>query len=237
MINFLKTIADEQRLRILNLLQEKSLCVCEIEKVLKLKQSTLSTHLSKLKNADIIIGEKNGKWIYYSINKKLDSDFYSILQSILKNFGATDTALKDISILNNLDSSCSDNKTILIVCTKNSCRSQITEAILKNNTTFSVFSAGTNPGTIINKNVKTFLKEKFPNNNFFPKHINNFLEENYDTVIFVCKEAYKSHKNSINAQKILFWDIEDIDFDDVNFEQIDKAYNDIYEHLKKENLI
>lgn len=54
-----KSLADENRIRILNLLKNEELCVCDIEAVLGIKQSNASRHLNKLKMAGIIASEKN----------------------------------------------------------------------------------------------------------------------------------------------------------------------------------
>jgi ArsR family transcriptional regulator len=53
-IEVLKALAHENRIRILNLLAENELCVCELENILQVNQSNASRHLSKLKNADLI---------------------------------------------------------------------------------------------------------------------------------------------------------------------------------------
>ena len=63
-----KALSDPNRLRILKMLQIRSLCVCEITEVLQLATSTVSKHLSILKDTDFIIEEKNGKWVNYLIN-------------------------------------------------------------------------------------------------------------------------------------------------------------------------
>ena len=63
-----KALSDPNRLRILKMLQTKSLCVCEITEILKLANSTVSKHLSILKAAGFIIEEKEGKWVNYKIN-------------------------------------------------------------------------------------------------------------------------------------------------------------------------
>jgi len=67
----LKALSHINRIRILNLLNQQELCVCELENVMDLNQSNVSRHLSKLKEADLIIGEKKAQWIYYKINEKL----------------------------------------------------------------------------------------------------------------------------------------------------------------------
>ncbi|MHB8581352.1 MAG: ArsR/SmtB family transcription factor [Ignavibacteriaceae bacterium] len=63
-----KALSDPNRLRILKMLQTKSLCVCEITDVLKLATSTVSKHLSILRDVGFIIEEKEGKWVNYMIN-------------------------------------------------------------------------------------------------------------------------------------------------------------------------
>lgn len=63
-----KALADENRIRILNLLKNGELCVCDIEAVLSIKQSNASRHLNKLKMAEIIFSDKKSQWVYYWFN-------------------------------------------------------------------------------------------------------------------------------------------------------------------------
>src|SRR5674536_402278 len=62
-----KALADENRIRILNLLKNGELCVCDIEAVLGIKQSNASRHLNRLKTAEIIVSEKKSQWVYYRL--------------------------------------------------------------------------------------------------------------------------------------------------------------------------
>ncbi|AYK14474.1 MAG: winged helix-turn-helix transcriptional regulator [Methanosarcina flavescens] len=66
-----KALADENRIRILNLLKNGELCVCNIEAVLGIKQSNASRHLNRLKMAGIIVSEKKSQWVYYRLNDPL----------------------------------------------------------------------------------------------------------------------------------------------------------------------
>ena len=66
--NVFKALADETRLRILNLLKYGELCVCDVEDVLSIQQSNASRHLNKLKMAGIIVSEKKSQWVYYRFN-------------------------------------------------------------------------------------------------------------------------------------------------------------------------
>lgn len=63
-----KSLSDPNRIRILKMLQMKSMCVCEITEILGLAASTVSQHLTILKKAGFIVDSKNGKWIDYSLN-------------------------------------------------------------------------------------------------------------------------------------------------------------------------
>ncbi len=62
-----KAISDSTRLKILYLLQDGELCVCEIINVLEKPQSTISHHLNVLKKAGFIQGRKEGLWIHYQL--------------------------------------------------------------------------------------------------------------------------------------------------------------------------
>ncbi|MGM0508039.1 MAG: ArsR/SmtB family transcription factor [Fusobacteriota bacterium] len=69
--DILKSVADENRIRILNILQKKELCVCNIREILDLTQSNASRHLGKLKRSKLIKSRKSAQWVYYSINNEL----------------------------------------------------------------------------------------------------------------------------------------------------------------------
>lgn len=64
---FFKALANETRIKILKLLSLRRMCVCEIMVALKLTQPTASHHLRILENIGIAEGEREGKWIFYSI--------------------------------------------------------------------------------------------------------------------------------------------------------------------------
>ena len=63
----LKALGDATRLRILALLSEGELCVCDIMAALSLPQSTASRHLAYLRNNGWVSGTRRGKWMYYRL--------------------------------------------------------------------------------------------------------------------------------------------------------------------------
>jgi ArsR family transcriptional regulator len=94
-----KALGDENRLRILNLLINEELCVCEVEMVLNMTQSNVSRHLSKLKSMGLIASYKKAQWVYY----EMDSNFinqYPLLYEFLQNESKKSKEyMKDIEIL------------------------------------------------------------------------------------------------------------------------------------------
>lgn len=68
--SLLKIVAEPNRLRLLCILQAGEHCVCEIERHLQLSQSLISHHLKDLKDAGIVLDEKRGLYVYYSLTKE-----------------------------------------------------------------------------------------------------------------------------------------------------------------------
>ncbi|MDR3281353.1 MAG: metalloregulator ArsR/SmtB family transcription factor [Synergistaceae bacterium] len=66
-MNITRALSDENRVRILMALRSHQFCVCEITAFLDLSPSTTSKHLSVLKQARLIEGRKEGKWVYYRL--------------------------------------------------------------------------------------------------------------------------------------------------------------------------
>ncbi len=63
-----KALADESRLRILWMLEGRTLCACEIQAVLGLAQSTVSRHMQVLEDAGFVVSERNGAWKDYRLH-------------------------------------------------------------------------------------------------------------------------------------------------------------------------
>lgn len=77
-----KAFCDENRLMILELLQEDEKCACVLLETLNIAQSTLSHHMKILVDSGVVMSRKNGKWTHYSLSlnglnhaKKLLNDF------------------------------------------------------------------------------------------------------------------------------------------------------------------
>ena len=100
LVNLFKLLSDESRLRVILLLAEEKLCVCEITGILDLPQPTVSKALSKLRDLDLVRDERADKYIYYSL-KNDDVVLKGILDDIslnLKNYPTLENDKKRISL-------------------------------------------------------------------------------------------------------------------------------------------
>ncbi|MEQ8191520.1 MAG: metalloregulator ArsR/SmtB family transcription factor [Candidatus Eremiobacterota bacterium] len=77
--NILKILSEPSRLKLIKILGHRELCVCEIEEVTGLKQPTISQQIKRLKEVDLVKERNEGKWSYYSLNKKLLKDLLTSL--------------------------------------------------------------------------------------------------------------------------------------------------------------
>lgn len=74
-----KALADWNRLRILKILEVKPMCGCGLTYILKIVQSATSRHLKVLADADLIISERDGSYVLYSLNPS-PSSFVALSQ-------------------------------------------------------------------------------------------------------------------------------------------------------------
>ncbi|MFH0736874.1 MAG: metalloregulator ArsR/SmtB family transcription factor [bacterium] len=104
LVKVFKALGDKNRLQIIKMLEHKELCVCEISFLLKLANSTVSKHLSILRDAGLIEDKKDGKWVNYKLN--YNSDFLvisEVLELIKKQNPAKKLNNLDIEELNSID--------------------------------------------------------------------------------------------------------------------------------------
>ena len=78
-----KALSDNQRIRILKMLEAKPMCVCEVAEVLQLAVSTVSKHLSILSDADFVKSKKQERWVYYRLNKEQGDEYTAQLLSLI----------------------------------------------------------------------------------------------------------------------------------------------------------
>lgn len=77
-VDIFKALSEDSRLRILTLLMEREMCVCEIEVCLNMTQSNASRHLTVLKNCGILHYYKKAQWAYYGISESFKQEHKSL---------------------------------------------------------------------------------------------------------------------------------------------------------------
>ena len=77
-----KTLSDPTRLRLLNLLAEGDVCVCDLHGTLGLDQPKVSRHLARLRSAGLVDVERNGKWMHYRLARQGDPLVRNVLAGL-----------------------------------------------------------------------------------------------------------------------------------------------------------
>ena len=94
-----KALADETRLRIMALLANGELCVCDLMAVLSLPQSTVSRHLSYLKNTGWVLDRRQGTWMHYRLNQENSPLQQALLSVFRQELAALGQANDDVAAL------------------------------------------------------------------------------------------------------------------------------------------
>ncbi len=81
-VTFSRALADETRWRIVRLVMDNALCVCELADILGMPQSSVSSHVQVIRKAGLLESEKCEKWTYF----RIDKDHMPLVRSIAKHF-------------------------------------------------------------------------------------------------------------------------------------------------------
>jgi ArsR family transcriptional regulator, arsenate/arsenite/antimonite-responsive transcriptional repressor len=86
LVTLFAALADPTRLRLLNLMNGREVCVCYFVEILKQGQPKISRHLAYLRRAGIVEARRDGKWMHYRIERPDDTKAASILDATFKSF-------------------------------------------------------------------------------------------------------------------------------------------------------
>jgi ArsR family transcriptional regulator len=95
-IKVMKALSDSNRVRLLKILQKRTLCVCEIQTMLEIAQPTVSKHLKMLEEAGLVKSNKEGLWVNYSVADGSDSPYAASLLGNMRHWFSDD---EDIQML------------------------------------------------------------------------------------------------------------------------------------------
>lgn len=90
LIKATKALADETRLRMLNILLERECCVCEVMQALDISQSRASRNLGILEDAGFLTARRDGLWIVYSIDWQTANSHAASLAKLLRDSPISD---------------------------------------------------------------------------------------------------------------------------------------------------
>src|SRR6516165_7742843 len=94
-VELLKAVADPVRLRLLHLLVAGEVCVCHLHEALDLPQSTVSRHLAYLRRRGLVVGRKEGLWVYYRVAKPAGELHRQLIACVGTCFKRADTMKQD----------------------------------------------------------------------------------------------------------------------------------------------
>jgi ArsR family transcriptional regulator len=96
-VNVFKALSDPNRIRIVKMLSERELCMCEVREMLNLSSSTVSEHLTILRNANLLLDSKEGKWVNFRLNNKSEQKFIRSVIALIKNSFEDDESIQEDS--------------------------------------------------------------------------------------------------------------------------------------------
>jgi ArsR family transcriptional regulator, arsenate/arsenite/antimonite-responsive transcriptional repressor len=97
--NLFSALADPTRLRLLNLMNGREVCVCYFVEILKQPQPKISRHLAYMRRAGIVSARREGKWMHYRISESKDQTLIAILDAALKAISESKEMKADVAIL------------------------------------------------------------------------------------------------------------------------------------------
>jgi ArsR family transcriptional regulator len=91
----MKALSDPNRVKVVKMLQQKEMCVCEIQMALGIAQPTVSKHMKVLEDAGLVRSKKQGLWVNYALSGG-NSAYASTLLGNLKHWLHEDPEVRDL---------------------------------------------------------------------------------------------------------------------------------------------
>jgi ArsR family transcriptional regulator len=92
-------LADRTRLRLLNLIAGREVCVCYLVEILRQGQPKISRHLAYLRKAGVVAARREGKWMHYRVERPENAAAASILEAVFESFKSDREMQSDLSRL------------------------------------------------------------------------------------------------------------------------------------------
>jgi ArsR family transcriptional regulator, arsenate/arsenite/antimonite-responsive transcriptional repressor len=95
-IKVMKALSDPNRVKLLKILQKRTMCVCEIRAALGIAQPTVSKHLKILEDAGLVGRKKEGLWVNYSLTDGDRSPYAASMLGNLRHWLGDDPGIRDL---------------------------------------------------------------------------------------------------------------------------------------------
>jgi ArsR family transcriptional regulator len=99
LVPLLAALADRTRLRLLNLIAGREVCVCYLVEILRQGQPKISRHLAYLRKAGVVAARREGKWMHYRVERPQDAAAVSILFAVFESFKSDREMQSDLNRL------------------------------------------------------------------------------------------------------------------------------------------
>lgn len=234
--SFLKTIADEVRWQLLKMLSDSDYRVQELVGMLSQPQNLVSYHLKKLKELHLVNERRStadARDVYYTLDFNQLRALYIAAGEALHP-GLLTSVEKDLVV-----SMSGESARILILCTENSARSQMAEALIREmgGSGIEVMSAGTKPTNVHPMAIQTMAALNIDIRGQRAKSVDEFVGQPFDYVITVCDRAKEVCPQFPQAVRLVHWSladpaaVEDADAQKQAFEEISNQLVTRVRHL------
>lgn len=95
-VKVMKALSDPSRVKIIKMLQRRSMCVCEMQAALEIAQPTVSKHLKLLEDAGLVSFKKDGLWVNYSLADGGSSPYVAALLGSIRHWLEDDPQVADL---------------------------------------------------------------------------------------------------------------------------------------------
>jgi ArsR family transcriptional regulator, arsenate/arsenite/antimonite-responsive transcriptional repressor len=95
-LKVMKALSDPNRVKIIKMLQQRFLCVCEMKAALNIAQPTVSKHLKLLEDAGLVTSEKDGLWVNYRLTDGSSCPYAAAVLGNLRHWLNEDTQIADL---------------------------------------------------------------------------------------------------------------------------------------------
>lgn len=96
-IKVMKALSDPNRVKIIKMLQSKTMCVCELHGALGVSQPTVSKHLKSLEDAGLVCSRKDGLWVNYQLTDGRSSPYAASLLGNIRHWLEDDPDVRDLT--------------------------------------------------------------------------------------------------------------------------------------------